>query len=527
MIDAHTIVMIGLNPNAAIGTAPYFLQAYLQTDEELWSLLDIRIKYFSQFEDPAVVVDAVLAERPWLVGYSCYCWSIDTLLEVAREVRTHSPDTVQVIGGPEVETREIQLLQENLALDFLVTGEGEQSFHELLRALVFEIVPMSEIRGIAYRDDAQVVLNPPRPLIMDLDEIPSPILTGLIDLTNIGTGLGAYQTYRGCVFNCAFCKWGPRGMRSFSLERIEKEMEILCAAPIHWVWICDSVFNINRARTVHILDAMRGPLSRGSDILFCLELDAELLDDYQINFFAEYSRNFKLNFGLQTTTRAALKAARRKLHQDRFEEKLTRLLSLAPSIHCQIDVIYGLPEDNYAGTLDTLALALRLEVAHIEFQDLMLLPGTAFYNEVGRWGITLNPRHPHLVTSTETYPRADMDRACELRVGIAFYNMGLLDGCFEPLERICGLSRVELIRDFSDWFMDRLSLPRGIEHFQENPLPEILNSRNKGRALMEQRQSLLMDYFKMLGARLDQTQVPSTLCRIVRKNYIKSLFLYD
>ena len=72
-----------------------------------------------------------------------------------------------------------------------------------------------------------------------------------------GAGLAAvYQTYRGCPYSCAYCSFhgGAHGIRSFSLERVERELSALFEARIPFVHFADSVFDRRRARAVQILD---------------------------------------------------------------------------------------------------------------------------------------------------------------------------------------------------------------------------------------------------------------------------------
>src|SRR5947207_5779882 len=84
---------------------------------------------------------AALAERePWLVGFTCYLWNIERTLWVARELKRRRPETRVVLGGPETTADNAWVLDSD-AYDFAVIGEGEQTFANLLLALLDEPTP--------------------------------------------------------------------------------------------------------------------------------------------------------------------------------------------------------------------------------------------------------------------------------------------------------------------------------------------------------------------------------------------------
>ena len=96
--------------------------------------------------DRALVAE--LAERePWLVGFTCYLWNIERTLWIARELKRRRPQTRIVLGGPEI-TGDNAWVLESDAYDFAVIGEGEQTFANLLLALIDEAMPPVAIAGL-------------------------------------------------------------------------------------------------------------------------------------------------------------------------------------------------------------------------------------------------------------------------------------------------------------------------------------------------------------------------------------------
>src|SRR5690606_21729296 len=94
-------------------------------------------------------------------------------LELCQDYKKVAPDTIIILGGPEVSYNSINLLTEHDFIDLVVRGEGEFTLRELLINLNLS-KPIYNIPGISYRRGGQVIENPDSPLIKDLDSIPSP-----------------------------------------------------------------------------------------------------------------------------------------------------------------------------------------------------------------------------------------------------------------------------------------------------------------------------------------------------------------
>ena len=97
------------------------------------------------------------------------------------------------IGGPEVSFDAAEIIEDNPGIDFIVMGEGERTFAHLLDTLQ-KGGDLSRVKGLAYRQGNETIVNPPQPLISDLDSIPFPYQDGFSDLEN---KIVYYETSRG------------------------------------------------------------------------------------------------------------------------------------------------------------------------------------------------------------------------------------------------------------------------------------------------------------------------------------------
>ena len=203
------------------------LQVYCGHDPILASEVAFEIVTFSLDEQPRDVARRILDLKPWVLGVSCYVWNANKTFEICNHLKAAVASTLIVAGGPEAGHVPNEVLEECPAVDIVVTGEGEETFRQILLA---HLVGMQRetIRGISYRQDARVVRTPAQPSI-DLGTLPAlfaPPQEGYL------SGLGhkiMYETLRGCPHVCFFCDWGvltPGRTRSFPIERIERELPL-------------------------------------------------------------------------------------------------------------------------------------------------------------------------------------------------------------------------------------------------------------------------------------------------------------
>jgi len=204
--------------------------------------------------NPREIMKEINEFRPDIVGISCcFTTGINDALRIAKESKKQGYLTV--LGGwhPSFDYSEVLKYP---FVDVIVRGEGEITFRKLIQNRNLE-----EIKGISYKNNGNIINNPDRPLISDLNKLPLPAR----NLRNrksyyqiFQMPIDAIETSRGCPFKCTFCNIHLfyRGTyRTKSIERVIQELKIISSQKKSQnVIIVDDNFTANIKRVDKICD---------------------------------------------------------------------------------------------------------------------------------------------------------------------------------------------------------------------------------------------------------------------------------
>jgi len=199
---------------------------------------------------------------PDVIGITSTTSMIPDAYVIAEVAKRYNENVKIVMGGPHVTFLPERTFKECPYIDFIVRGEGEITFKELIDALEKNRDP-SNILGLSINMGNKVKNNPPRPLIKDIDVIPTPSydLLPMEKYQADGVRFGTVITSRGCPFNCAFCssslQFGKR-WRGHSDSRVIEELRYLYEKyGIREIEFLDDTFTLNRKRAVRIAKRIR------------------------------------------------------------------------------------------------------------------------------------------------------------------------------------------------------------------------------------------------------------------------------
>ena len=217
---------------------------------------------------PSELEDRIRKFQPDVVGLTATTPAIYDAYEAARIAKRVNPNALVLIGGPHATFTADEVLRECEQIDIVVMGEGEETFKEILDRFE-KNKGYEDILGIAYRKDNTVKINPPRPLIRNLDNLPIPAydLLPMEKYVVEGVRYAAIMTSRGCPYNCVFCssslQFGKR-WRAHSPERVLEELRILREKfRVKEIEFLDDTFTLNPKRAI---DLSRKIVEEGLDI---------------------------------------------------------------------------------------------------------------------------------------------------------------------------------------------------------------------------------------------------------------------
>ncbi|GAB4551496.1 MAG: hypothetical protein Tsb0017_01350 [Geothermobacteraceae bacterium] len=362
---------------------------------------------FTLQEPKESLLAQILEHKPDLVAFSTYQWNRHATLELVDALHAARPEVRLVLGGPEVSFDGPELFRRHPGLYALVRGEGEGPFRALVEALLSAREPV-DIPRLCVRSKDGIPQEGPEGLPLDdLDAIPSPFALGLVDTAR---GQIYLETSRGCPYDCAFCMSAlDSRVRSFSMARIERDLAWLMEGEVPLVKLVDRTFNYDAARARHIWQFI---LEHNRASRFHFEIGAHLLTDACLELLARVPEGmFQFEIGVQSTLPATLSAVGRRASLDKLEQNV-RALVRAGNIHLHLDLIFGLPGEDYHHFLASIDRVLALNPDHLQVEPVKLLPGAPLRRQAGQLGIRFDPNPPYTVLAT---PDLDFDRLEQLR----------------------------------------------------------------------------------------------------------------
>jgi radical SAM superfamily enzyme YgiQ (UPF0313 family) len=271
-----------------------------------------------------------------------------------------------VLGG----THTSFLTEEGLQhADYVIRGEGEGAFVELLEALQGRR-SLDSVQNLSYRKEGRSVHNPERPMIRDLDTNPIPAFD-LVHGWKRG-GIVTIATSRGCPFSCTFCSVpGMYGhaFRTHSVTRVVEELKAHRDAS--YIFFADDIFTANKRRTKELLARM---IADGVTPPWGAQVRTETVDDPEMLELMRRSNCFNVYVGFESINPRTLQLFQKKQDLDKIERAIERFHAHDIKIHGMF--VIGSDEDDLE-TLDaTAAFAKSRQLESVQFMILTPCPGS-------------------------------------------------------------------------------------------------------------------------------------------------------
>src|SRR3989338_476922 len=200
-----------------------FIAGYLLARDIQPTIIDEQLEYLT----PGRIKKLVGNKAPLLIGLSCLTAGSARAYELAGWIKMENPEAIIVYGGVHATVMPEEAFAKGAA-DVVVRNEGEDTFYELIRGYEFG-GNLEDIKGITFLRNGKIVHNPPRPVIKDLNTLPT-FPYHLFERDFKRYDFGNVLTSRGCPFECIFCSQRSISGRSYryrSAENVIKELDLL------------------------------------------------------------------------------------------------------------------------------------------------------------------------------------------------------------------------------------------------------------------------------------------------------------
>jgi anaerobic magnesium-protoporphyrin IX monomethyl ester cyclase len=377
-----------------------YLKAFSEAD------FNIEITEYT-IKDPVMnIVSDLFQKQPDVIGFSCYIWNIEETITVIEMLKKVKPDLQIVLGGPEV-SYDTQYWMERLPdVDFIVVGEGEETFHHLLTEMQ-STRKYHFVYGLAYRKGNEIIITPTRPKL-NLNDIPSPYRFNE-DLPALPNRVVYFETSRGCPFSCQFCLSSIEvGVRYFDMDRTKQDLLYLIDSGAKLIKFVDRTFNIKRDYAMEVFEFL---IENHRGCVFQFEITADIMRPEVLDYLAEHAPKgvFRFEIGVQSTNDQTNDIIQRRQNFIKLSRTVTTIKN-SEKIDQHLDLIAGLPEEDYNSFRKTFNDVFALQPEELQLGFLKMLRGTGMRHDADKYGYRYMDHAPYEILGNDILPFADLVR---------------------------------------------------------------------------------------------------------------------
>ncbi len=443
-------------------------------------------------------IDHILADifkqKPELVCFSCYLWNITYVECLLTEIKKILPDVRIWLGGPEVSFDAPLVLKRFRQVDGVMCGEGEETFADLLKYYSGQMIHLSDIKGIVFRQKQEDGLfyikeTDQRPA-MDMGKLPFVYK----NIDGFENKIIYYESSRGCPFSCSYCLSSiDKCLRFREIELVKKELQAFIDAEVPQVKFVDRTFNCRHEHTMavwsYIIEHDKGKTN------FHFEVAADLFIEEELQLLEKMRPGLiQLEIGIQSTNETTICEIKRSMDFVKVKENVRRIHGKR-NIHQHLDLIAGLPYENYESFRKSFNDVYELHPEQLQLGFLKVLKGSYMHSRAEEYGLTYQERPPFEVLSTKWLSYAEILKLKTVEEMVeTYYNSG---------QFVCTIQLLE--KDWSDKFGIYEKIGR---YYEDNNLHMINHSRlaryeilfdficrQPGLNIEKYKQSLTMDLY--------------------------------
>jgi anaerobic magnesium-protoporphyrin IX monomethyl ester cyclase len=377
--------------------------------------------------DLEYVINRVRDFSPGLVVVDTSTPSIYNDLKICERLKEVLPEVFILLVGTHVSALPEETLRQSDSIDAVAIGEYDYTVIEIAE-VIRKKRDLGTVKGICYRNSAEVICNERRPFIEDLNEIPfvSTIYKRFLKIENYFNPNALYPmvtitTSRGCPFRCTFCVYPQtlmgRRFRLRSIENVVAEMEYIVEnfPQAKAIFFEDDTLTVNKQRCIQLSEAI---IEKGIKISWTANARVGL--DFETMKKMKEAGCRCLCVGFESGSQLILDNMKKNIRLEEMSQFMKNAEKAGLLIHgC---FMAGLPGETKETLRETLELAKRLKPDTVQFYPVMIYPGTEAYDwykerkliatdDFSKW---LTPKGLHnTVIRTEELSSEELVRFCD------------------------------------------------------------------------------------------------------------------
>lgn len=356
---------------------------------------DTDIKEFTIKDSIDSIIEYILINNYSIVAFSCYIWNIEFIKEILNKLK--NKQLTIILGGPEVSYNAFYYLENDLC-DYVIKNEGEEAFDLLLKHIdnKYEI---DKIPNLYYKNRFTF------DKLVDIDKIK--MAYDLLD--DVKNKIVYLETSRGCPYHCGYCMASlDNKVRFFNIEEIKNQILLLSNKDARIFKFLDRTFNANKNNFISLIDYIIEIHKPNQSFQF--EITGDLLSTEIIDYINNKAPKnlFRFEIGIQSTNiQTNLSVGRIQNNEKLFNN--IRKIQDANIIDLHLDLIAGLPYEDYTSFEKTFNDVIALKPKELQLGFLKLLHGTPLKNEAQKYNYKWNKNAPYDIISNDYMSEDDIN----------------------------------------------------------------------------------------------------------------------
>lgn len=340
------------------------------------------------------IIDYIFSKHYDTIAFSCYIWNIEYIKQIMNS--TKDKGLTVILGGPEVSYNAEYYIKNGLA-QYVIKNEGEEAF-DLLLSYLDHKTEISQIPNLYHKNgytfDKLVDLSKSKMAYDLFDDVENKIMY--------------IETSRGCPYHCGYCMASlDNKVRFFDIEEIKKQILILIERNARVFKFLDRTFNANKKNFISLIDFII--LNHKPNTSFQFEITGDLLSTDIIDYInSKAPKNlFRFEIGIQSTNIKTNLSVGRIQDNEKLFHNIHRIQD-AQVIDLHLDLIAGLPYEDYASFENTFNEVVSLRPKELQLGFLKLLYGTSLMNNAKEYNYVWSKTAPYEIIENEYMSKDDI-----------------------------------------------------------------------------------------------------------------------